>query len=378
MRIPVARIGALLSFATAVAACSGKGDPAAAQVNVPTVRVAPVGRADFAEVLTYVADLRAKHEVKVFSPVPDRILYFPWNDGDYVQRGQRLALIRKEGLDKGLDQLVAQMEALDIEIKNLEAELARSQELLDKGSISRQIFDQTQTRYLATGAQRKALEASHGQLKVTAGNADITAPIAGVVAYKALEVGDTAVPQVPLCHVLAIEELEATLRLIEADVAKVKVGQTVELSLDAYPGRTFTGTVTAVMPFLDAGSRTNTIEVTVPNPKIDDGRRLLKPGMFATARLVVGQRAGVLVAPEPALLLDNRLLDRQRQGEAVRRAFVVDGEGVAHERLVKLGARDGGMLEIREGLAEGDQLVVRGHHGLRDGQKVQIVDAKKI
>jgi len=338
------------------------------------VRVATLGRTDMAEVLRYAADLLPYAEVTIYSPVYERILYFPWEDGDEIRKGQRVALIRKAGLDKGLEQIVAQMEALDIQIKNLQNDLERSKELLKKGAITKAMFDKVQTSYLATIAQRKALEAGRGQLAVQAGNAVINAPISGVIAGKMVERGDMAAPQIPLCRIISIDRLKVKLKLVEMDVPKVHTGQDVKIYLDCCPGKPFSGTISRIYPYLDSQTRTNTVEVTLNNPKDKKtGLRKLKPGMFGRAELVVGRRAQALAAPEPALLLDNKLLQQQKEGELLRKAFVVDDQNVAKQRLVKLGVRKGSYYEVLEGLAEGEKIVVRGQHGLKDGQQVKIL-----
>ncbi len=356
---------------------SGTADDAAAEATqAKPVQVMPVGRADIVEVLNYVADLKPYSEVKVYSALMDRILYFPWQDGDMVKRGQRIALIRSEGLSKGLEGMAAQMEGLDIQIKSLEDEVTRSRALLDKGVMTQAQFDKVESGLLATRANRKALEANRGQLKVTANNAVVTAPISGVIAGKLLEKGDMASPQLPLCRILAIEKLKVHLALIEDDVPKVKLGQKLVIELDAFPGESFAGEVTAIMPYLDAATRTNQVEVTVLNPVVDEvtEKFKLKPGMYGRAQLEVSRREAVLVAPERALLLDAKLLEQQQPGETLRKAFVVKGDQV-EKRLIRAGARKGSLFEILDGLAEGEKIVVRGQHGLRDGQQVEVVGA---
>jgi RND family efflux transporter MFP subunit len=338
------------------------------------VRVETLGRTDMAEVLSYAADLLPYAEVTIYSPVYERILYFPWEDGDEIRKGQRVALIRKAGLDKGLEQIVAQMEALDIQIKNLQSDLERSKELLKKGAITRAMFDKVQTSYLATVAQRKALEAGRGQLAVQAGNAVINAPISGVIAGKMVERGDMAAPQIPLCRIISIDRLKVKLKLVEMDVPKVHTGQEVKIHLDCCPEKPFSGNISRIYPYISSQTRTNTVEVILDNPKDEKtGLRKLKPGMFGRAELVVGRRERVLAAPEPALLLDNKLLQQQKEGELLRKAFVVDDQNTAKQRLVKLGTRKGSYYEVLEGLAEGEKIVIRGQHRLKDGQQVKIL-----
>ena len=359
-----------------ITGCSGDADAAtdADKKIAKPVRVVELGRNDIADVLTYVADLEPKMEVSIYSTLMDRIISFPWEDGDEIKEGERVAQIRSVGLSKGLQGMAAQMDGLDAQIKNTRAEVERSRALLKRGVLTQAQFDQIQTGLTAAEANRRALDANRGQLAVTAGNAFIRAPISGVIANKSVEAGDTAVPQMPLCRIIAVDKLKANLRMVESEVPKVKIGQKVKLHVDAYPGRTFEGEVTNIMPFLDSATRTNLVEVMIDNPEQkESGVRPLKPGMYGRAELVVGMRKDVLVAPEPALLLDNRLLDKQRPGEVLRKAYVVK-DGKAHKRIVKLGARTGSSYEVLEGLEVGEKLIVRGQHGLRDQELVEVMD----
>jgi RND family efflux transporter MFP subunit len=354
-----------------------KGEADAAEEPAKTVRVEPVGRADIEEILSYPADLKPFAEVRIFSRVPDRILSFPWEDGDEIRKGKRVAVIRTDGMSHGLEQLGAQMDALDVQIDNQKTELERLDKLLATGAIAQAEHDRLKASYLAAKAQRRALKAGKGQLAASASDGVLTAPFDGVVADKMVEEGDIAAPSVPLCRIIDVAKLKVDLRLVEGDVTKVKEGQKVLLHLDAYPKRSFEGAVSVVLPYLDQQTRTNRVEVTVDNPKQEKtGQRLLKPGMYGRAELVVERRPNVLVAPELALLLDNQILDQQKPGEILRKAFVVEG-GVAKKRIVKLGARKGATWQVLGGLKEGEQLIVRGQHGLKDGQKVEIVEASK-
>jgi RND family efflux transporter MFP subunit len=224
-------------------------------------------------------------------------------------------------------------------------------------------------------AQKKALTAGKGQVADTKSKGSIKAPISGVIADKSVEAGDMASPVMPLCRILGVSKLLAILDLAEQDVPRVHVGQEVILQMDAWPDSTFKGVVARILPYLDASTRTNAVEVLVDNP-IDPAtqKRFLKPGMYGTAQLVVEKRIGVVVVPGYGLLMDTELLDQQQGSELIRKAFVVDKSSVAHERIVKLGIRQGTLWEIVSGLEAGDLLVIRGQHGLVDGQKVEVVD----
>jgi membrane fusion protein (multidrug efflux system) len=355
-----------------------KSDAADAKPPLKTVRVSVVGRADIEHVLSYPADLKPSSEVRIFSRVYDRILSFPWDDGDEIRRGKRIAVIRTTGLSHGLEQVAAQADALDVQIDNQKSELRRVEQLLAKGVVAQAEFDRLQTSTRAAEAQRRALTASQGQLAASASDGVITAPIDGVIADKMLQSGDIAAPTVPLCRIVNVENLKVELRLVEADVPKVKLGQEALLYLDAYPKRTFRGEVSRILPYLDQQTRTNTVEITVPNPKDSEtGEHALKPGMYGRAELVVERRAQVVVVPEPALVLDNQVLAKQAPGESLRKAFVVDSGGKVHKRIVKVGARKGSLCQILEGISTGERIVVRGQHELKDGERVEVVAEAK-
>jgi membrane fusion protein (multidrug efflux system) len=368
-------------FLIVLVALAGGGCQAQSQdqrdgVDLRPVEVEAVGQTDIVQVLKYPADLKPYLEVKVFSPVFDRILWFPFKEGDFVTRGQRLALIRKEGLEKGLERMLAEEEALEVQIANLRDELERSRELLKSGVITQPAFDKLKSTYDATLARKKALEAGRGQLQLQASDAEVRSPISGVLAGKMFEAGDMATLQLPLCRLMDIERLRMEIRLVEQDAVRVKPGMTVNLKLDCCPDRVFPAQVNRVWPYLDPASRTNTIEVVLENPRDEKGSFLLKPGMFGTAEIVLGVSRGATVAPEYALVLDNEVLGQQKAGEMLRLAFVVEKDR-AVRRLVRIGQRNGQMMEVLEGLRPGERVIVRGQHGLRDGQPVKVVNSPR-
>ena len=337
------------------------------------VRVEKAGTADISIMLSYSADLKASTQIRLLALMTDRILSFPWKDGDEVSKGDVIAVIKKDAISAGLAQIDAQAAGLDVQIANLKVELDRVNGLFAKGVATQQSVDQLSTQYSSTRAQRKALNASRRQLAINAGNAVVKAPADGVLSARMYEEGDIASPQMPLATLLITDPIKVELKLVERDISKVSIDQVVDLHLDAYPARVFQGSVARIFPYVDAGTRTNTVEVMLPNPRNDEGMRLLKPGMFGKATLLVERREGVVVVPEPALLLDNKLLAIQKAGQQLRKAYVVDSDGIARERTVLLGAREGSRWEIQEGINAGEIVVVRGQHGLTDGRKVSIV-----
>jgi len=145
------------------------------------------------------------------------------------------------------------------------------------------------------------------------------------------------------------------------------------LRVDAYPGEVFTARISKIMPFLQADTRTNTVEAIVTNPTDPEtGLYRLKPGMYGRVELVLDRRQQVLSAPDRALLLEDDLLSQQNDGKRLRRVYVLGLDNTAEARVVEVGPSTGGRTEVISGLREDDQLIVRGHHGLKDGQKVRL------
>jgi membrane fusion protein (multidrug efflux system) len=160
-------------------------------------------------------------------------------------------------------------------------------------------------------------------------------------------------------NVVDNSRLEATLNVPEREVATLKSGLTVDLAVDALPGRKFTGTIDRIAPVVDAGSGTFRVVCTF------EGGDALQPGMFGRIRIDYDQRADALVVPRVALLEDegDPAVFAVKQGKAVRVP-------------VKLGYLDGQWAEVRSGLKVGDQVVTAGKVALREGSPVQIVGDK--
>ena len=154
-----------------------------------------------------------------------------------------------------------------------------------------------------------------------------------------------------------IDPLYLDFRLSERWLPKLITGDTVAVRVDAVPGRTFAGTITALDPKVDINGRAVQLRATVPNPD-----RTLRPGLFARVELEVDVREDAVLVPEAAVVL-------QEAGPIVYRVE----EGRALATPVVTGARRDGRVEIREGLAAGASVVVNGHVRVRDQAQVEVV-----
>ncbi len=363
----------LLSIATVtVVGCDKKTNAEAS--NQPTekktvVSVQAIGRADLTETLVYPVDLQPETTVSINALLSERIVKFPWQDGDRIEKGQVVAKIRADNASQATLQIRAEIESLDAQIDSQKKELARADQLLASKVITQQSQEQLSAGLQVSEAKRKSLEAALSQSAIRAGYATLRAPISGIVANKRASEGDLAVPQIPLCEIMTVDPLKVVLKLTEKDAASVHVKQPVRVKLDAYPGRVFEGSVSKILPYIDPVTRTDDTEVLLPNP-IDPATssRLLKAGMYGRAEIVSKESRQTLAVPEKALMIDDG-------GEAdAMVAFVVDKDNIARRRSVRIGIREGDRVEVLEGLKEGERLVVRGQYGLEDGRPVTIFE----
>jgi len=189
-------------------------------------------------------------------------------------------------------------------------------------------------------------------------NMTITSPIDGWVSRRLTEPGQVANPGTPLMEVVDLNTVYFEADVSETDLGKLRPGQPVEVTVDAFPGRKFRGSVLRIYPTGSTMARTFTVRITIPNY---DQR--LRPGMFARGQVQVSKRSRVLVVPEEAVL--------QREGRSV--LFLVDG-GKARLVTVSTGVHSDHSVEITEpaDLVAGQKVVVTGQQDLQDGQAVYV------
>ena len=187
------------------------------------------------------------------------------------------------------------------------------------------------------------------------------APFDGVVGLRSVGVGDYVAVGTNLITLTDIDPIKIDFRVPEIFLGQVRVGQTIEIRVDAIPDRTFTGQIYVIDPVVDVNGRAIRLRARAPNP---DGA--LKPGLFARVTIVTDAREGALMVPEAAVMPAGA-------GKAVYR---IDN-GNARLTKVEIGKRLAGKVEITEGLKAGDRVVIAGQMRLRDGAPVDMASAER-
>ncbi len=306
------------------------------------VEVATVARRPIVASYAGTAPLDPKADAQVVAKTSGVALEVLVEEGQQVKAGQVLAR-----LDPARAQL--QLAQANAQLRKLQADYQRSQSLAEQKLISASDFDTIRFN-LANAratAEMAALELSY---------AAVRAPISGVVAQRMIKPGNFVQINTPIFRVVDTSRLEATLNVPERDVERIRAGMPTLLSVDALPGRQFTGTVDRVAPVVDAGSGTFRVICAFA------GDDVLQPGMFGRIAIAYDRKAEAIAIPRTALLDDT-------DGSEV---FVVEAGKVKRVAL-QTGTQDGPWIEVLKGLAPGQQVVVAGKAALRDGSLVQVL-----
>ncbi|MFC0718394.1 efflux RND transporter periplasmic adaptor subunit [Luteimonas padinae] len=330
-----------------LAGCGSRaGDDGRKEDEAPppvTVEAVPATPRAMAASYSGSASLEARAEAQVVAKTSGVALQVLVEEGDVVRAGQVLVRIDADRARLNLAQA-------DVQVKKLEANFRRASELVKQQMVS--VGDHDQLRFDLENA-RAMLRMAQLELSYT----NVTAPISGVVASRSIKPGNFVQINTPIIRIVDNSRLEATLNVPERDLTTLRAGLPVRMQVDALAGKTFEGVVDRIAPVVDAGSGTFRV-VCAFDP--DDG--VLQPGMFARIGIDYDSRGAALAIPRTALLEDD--------GEP---AVYVVRDGKAVRTAITTGYVDGGFIEVRDGLAEGERVVTAGKVALRDGSAVQVI-----
>jgi RND family efflux transporter MFP subunit len=374
-------LGVLFLVCCALVACGGKKDSASQAAKIPVavdVAIAtPLALVDGIEVT---GSLEPKFYADVKTQIPGLVKQVYVTEWVRVKKGQVLARIdvaETEAMVKraeaALESAKAGLAQAQVAGNRAEREQARMIKLKESGLATQQAVDDARTereasssRIDAARAQIRVAEEDTRQTRARLAKGSVISPIDGIVALRDVNVGDLASDAAagkPIFRIVDNRLLNLTMTVSSADSARIKTGQAVDFSVDALPGRTFTGKVMYINPELSAADRSLKVIAEVQNvPEI------LKSGLFAKGRIVANKRSAVLQVPRGAV---DRLDMATRKGSL----FVVEN-GVARRRDITTGSQNGELIEVASGLAAGEKYVVRGGFNLKDGEKVAVTAPK--
>ena len=383
MRTPVAIAAMLLAAVAGAAGCSGAqddrpGNAAGAGRPAVAVEVARATVGDVAEGVEVVGTLSPKYQAELKSEYGGLVTHVYVTEWARVRKGDPLMKVDTREGEVILRRAGAAREAATAAL--LEAEAARNRaarerdravKLQESGLITRQGLDDARTQIEAAEARVEAARAqvavarddvAHAETRLA--KAVLRAPFDGTVERRMVNVGDlVGEMQKEVFRLVDNRLLQVTVNVPSVEMAAVRVGQPLVFTTDAFPGRSFSGTVRYVNPSVRAGDRSVAVLAEVQNRP-----ELLKGGLFVKGRIVTGTRKGVVLAPRAAL----RSWDIAARKGAV---FVVE-DNVARRREVETGAVRADVVELRSGVRPGEALITRGGFNVRDGDALKIAVAK--
>lgn len=311
---------------------------AAMQPAAQAVKVMSASRQDVRQDGTYSATVQAFAVNNIAPQSGGRIQKINVEVGDFVGKGQILAEMDRVQLDQA-----------KLRLSNAETELGRLKQLYEQGGLA-------QSDYEAAELNFQVSKSTYDNLLE---NTILRSPISGVVSARNYDRGDMYGMAAPIFTVQQITPVKILVGISEGDYTKVKKGDSVTLTVDALPGKTFSGTIKRIYPTIDPMTHTVNIEVNVPNQN-----RELRPGMYAKVNVTFGHSSSIVV-PDAAVV--------RLQGSGQRNVFVVEN-GVAVQREVTLGRHFDSQYEILSGLEVGEQVVVKGGSALRNGAAVEVIE----
>jgi membrane fusion protein, multidrug efflux system len=316
-----------------------------------TVTVAQARSEVVPNLLTAVGDLAAVHQVNVVPDVPGRVTEIKFTAGASVKAGSPLVQLF-DGPEQG-------------DLANYKAQATGASLALDRAKqlAARQFGPQS----TVDAAQATYDQANAGIAKTEAiiSQKLVRAPFDGELGVRHVEVGQYLTAGTQIVTLTDLSVLYANFTVPEKGSAALQVGQTVRVAVDAYPGRTFEGKITAIEPQIAADTRNIRVQATLDNPD-----KILKPGMFATITVVLPDKPPVVTVPETAvdytLYGDSVFLITEKKEDNGKTSLT------AVRTFVRTGNRVQGRAEILSGLKDGDRVVAVGQLKLQSGAAVAI------
>jgi len=333
------RIISLLAGISLILSACGTRVEEAQEEQGGVVRVQKVKQEEIARNFKFSTVLQAYDRVNIAPTMPGRISQILTPVGTRVSQGQLLVQMDKTNYEQ-----------LKVQFENLAVNYERVSKLNASDNISKQQYDEVKAAYEAMKTQLRNLEA----------NTFLRAPFAGVIEARNYEPGELYNGAVPILSLVQLKTLKATINISETFFPQVKKGMPVFITPDIFPDQAFEAEIEIIYPTIDAGTHTFQVQVKIPNDK-----EILRPGMFATASMNLGQVKTVVV-PSLAVL--------KLQGTNERFVFLNDN-GVAKRVPVRLGQRFDDQVEIISNeIKEGDEIVVAGQARLHNGVRIQVVN----
>lgn len=306
------------------------------------VLVSNVSHTKFENQFTANGNFEAINQIELASDIAGRITRLLVKEGSYVKAGQVIAVVDNEILR-------ADMHADKARVDQAAQDLARYQKALETGGVTQKQVDDMQL-------QVETLRAKYNQAQKKLNDAQIKAPVNGMINQRYVEVGSYLSPGTKIVEIVDISKLKLAVSVSESQVVQLRIGDKVNVHSNVFPEAKYTGTVTFIAAKGDA-TLNYPVEIEIANIK---GKEL-KAGMYGSADFNLPEQTPLMLIPRGAFT----------GGVNSNQVFVLEN-GKAKLRKVVAARTFGNQVEIREGLTEGETVITSGQINLIDGTEVTV------
>jgi membrane fusion protein, multidrug efflux system len=361
-----AAIAALLAVIVGVIVWTAMRSPTAAPaavaasppIELAAVDVATIAPQTLSRSLPLSGSMSPIVQATVKSKVGGEVELMPLREGQDVREGEVIARIDTRNLQAQYDRQLAAVDRAraDLDLATLNRDKNRA--LLEKHYISQNTYEATESAYAGSVASLKLAEADARLAKISLEDAVVRAPFTGTISKRHVQPGEKVSMDSTIVTLVDLRQMVLEAAVPAADIPAVQIGQAARFKVGGFGAQEFVGEVQRINPITEEGSRAITIYIAVPNPD-----SALKGGMFAQGALTLDKNTPVLAVPQRAV--------HEEAGAAY--VYTLRDETIVRTN-VKVGAAapGGAFVEVREGLAEGDRVIVTEITGSQVGKRVVV------
>ena len=356
---PVLTVFSLLASLVLLSCSQGKNaeQPAGNATPIKTGKVRHVQEREFVSVSGTVTSPDAP--VALSFLVPGRVIEVAPREGDYVEKGQLLAVIDPLDYKLSLQAASAQVGQAKVALDRTKDEYARMKFLYESRSLAENDFQKFKAAWLSAKQQADLAIANEKLAQKRLSDASLYAPAAGFISRRSIEPGQTASPGISVFEIVKLDPVEINVGVPETDIHLVRIGQTASVAIPALPTESFEGKVRIINVSADPTTRTYMTRIVVANPA-----HILRVGMVAEARIEGDRMVDLMTLPAETIL-------RDAQGATIVFVYYPD-QGRVYARRVETGAVYGREIGIKNGLSGDEAIVFAGQEKLRDGTIVSL------
>ena len=329
----------------------GGGGPA-----VP-VSVTPVQRQNLNSYLVLNGIVEPEKKVEIYSHLSAYVKKIVKEEGDYVKENDVLAQLDDKEIIISYNQAKIQLDQAKLNLEEAENNYIRSQELVKRSLVSEQDFQATEAQFKQSQLEYQGRMENFNNLKLQLDWTKIRALSEGYITERLIEAGDRVNANTQVYTIEDFSPLLIRVFVPTSDAINLALGMSAEVTTEVLKGLVLEGNVKLINPRIDV--ETGTVKVTV---EVFDNSLRLQPGMFVKVQIAIGMKENILIIPRKAILY--------KQNKSY--VFVLNRRQVS-QREVLLGLLEEDHVEVTEGLNEGEVIVIVGVEGLKDGQRVDVI-----